>query len=58
MNNEIVNQDGKRGSFRAPVLVDKTPNVSIAAKTPIIYTTSPAAGSGELKVTDSHHALL
>ena len=44
MNNEIVNQDGKRGSFRATVLVDKTSNVAIAADTPTIYSASPADG--------------
>ena len=50
-----MNNKGKPvpGSFREPVLVDKTSNVSIASKTPTIYTTSPATGSGELKVSDS-----
>ena len=43
VNNEIVNNKGQPGSFRAPVLVDKTSNVAIAAKTPTIYTTQAPA---------------
>ena len=53
VNNEIVNKKGDRGSFRVPVLVDKTTMHPIAAASPTIYSTSPTDGSGELKLSDS-----
>ena len=42
VNNEILNSKGKSFSFREPVLIDKTTNVTVASKSPTVYTISSA----------------
>ena len=53
VNNEIVNKKGEHGSFRAPVLVDRTSMHLITAASPTVYSVSPTDGSGELRLSDS-----